>query len=221
MNVSPNTISRILTLGDDASIGASLVIGLKIWKKATTFWRLIVISVALDAVTELIGNFYRQPSNSAIGFNIYILILLWLLVIAALYVLRSRVASAIGVSLLVLSTVLWSYYMNKHGIRVFANWVFVSSSIFVSGIYFIVFIQFFSRNQLRITGQPLFWLCLAMLIYYCATIPIFSMFNYLNTNNLSLASRLYLINIALCIVYNLLVSYSFLLYHKNEKAVKL
>jgi len=217
-----NNISRILTIGDDISIVIAAVYGIRIWKNSTIFWRITILNVFLATITEVIGYIYKQKhSNDVIPFNIYILIAMWLLVSAALLLINKKTASIITLIFSLINTYVWFYFINNNGINVFANWALVCSSVLIAAIYFITFIQLFSNNTLQISKQPVFWLCVAIIIYYCANIPIFSMLNYLNEKNLALATKLYLINIVLGMVYYSLMSYSFYVYHKSAKAIKI
>lgn len=202
-----------LVLGNYFSITIAIILGLKAWKQMPIFLRLILINVFIAGLTEIIGYVYalKYPKD-ALVFNIYILILMWLYICASLSVIKKRFYITSACVLLFLSTIIWIFIVKKYGINIFANWALVSSSVCLSIIYFIIFLQLHSTDQLKTLNQSLFWICVSIIVYYAANIPIFSMINYLNEKNIGLAKQLYLINIIVGIIHYALIGYGFRLY---------
>lgn len=175
----------------------------------------------LAAINEFVAwaiNYYWHLNNVPM-FNTYVILELWLIGSACrLYIHNSLIKRLILMGMIAL-TIYWLLDVIVNGIVLFKNGIFVAISLFYVVCFLTLLISKSIFSQKKIYLQPLFILAVATILYFAAIIPFFGLMNYLTTNDMSLAIKLFKINIAAAILRYALVAIAFYLYGNQAKGV--
>lgn len=107
----------------------------------------------------------------------------------------------------------WAYFRFDRKYSKFTTTSFLVNCIFLAFAYLVLLLQlFFSSASEKPFQKPLFWICIAHVVYFGCDIPLFSLLQSLLTQNKTmLIKRLYNINQVLTAVRYGLVIYAMIL----------
>ncbi len=172
--------------------------------------RLVLLNMFLSCCAETIGYVFRN--NNTWFYNIYIIIniLSW---IGVFYVLEQRHAKVV-IATAIVYAMLWAGYVIKDGINVLANLPMVYGSAIILVFYFMLLLSIFRWYNGNIKQHPLLWICIATLLYYGCSMPMFILLNYVIRERFELGIHIYKINLFFSIIHSFLLAYSFYLARK-------
>jgi len=196
----------------------AILLGIIYWNKFSTPYKLLTIQCCIVFLVEAWGKYLNATTgqNNVIIFNGYSLIELWLLGYIGLELISIKFKKFF-VYALVLLTIFWIYSYSVYGPEQFFNWYFVLQCFFLLILYTIVLITKAMFNRKVLWKQPLFLLCVSLILYYACTIPLFGTINYLVQSNMKMAARLFYISHAINILRYTLVALAFYLYARQAK----
>lgn len=197
----------------------AVFVGVYYWKYLTVVYKLFLIQCMLAFINELTAwaiQYYTDFSNSYM-FNVYAIIEVWLLGAACILNISKQLARKLVVGALIALTIYWLFNVIRNGILTFNNKTVVAIAIFYVVSFFLLLINNSIFNDKKIYKQPLFVIAIAIIIYYATIIPFFALMNYLTTNNMPLAIKLFKINIVAAILRYSLVAIAFYLYGRQAK----
>lgn len=198
---------------------SAILIGFAFYKYLGKPYRIVHIQVIAAFAAEVTGRVLmenRHTSNVWV-FNIYFLLEVLLLVSAAYYLINRpslKKPYLVVLSGLVLAWITMFFFK---GIGVVYSPFFISYSFLLVVLY----LYAISANHLfktkRIYTQPMFVLCLAMIIYFGGVMPLFGTINVLNRDYPVLAKKLFYINKGLVGLRYALVALTFWLCAREGK----
>lgn len=202
-----------------------IIIGIVLWKKLNSVYlKIFFFQNVLALIAELTGFYisFQEDNNNLWVFHINAIIELWLLTLAALSLTKNSLIRKVSVFLLVSGSLLWCYEIYERGIRNWLSWftLFHYSFLFVFYIYILITRTLFEKTS--ITKNPIFWVSLSVLLYYCGALPYFGFFNYMYYKFPDVMAKLSKINLVLDLVRYPLVGLAFIISSKQieYKSVK-
>ncbi len=196
----------------------AVIIGLVNWRLLTKPYKLIAVQVCLILLTESLGlylNHVRQCNNVFL-FNIYNILEVWLLAYIGKQFITTKFARLI-LPILIFLTVYWFYCVLLRGIDEFFNWFFVVYCFFLVIIFTVILFTNALFNRKKVLGEPLFLICISIILYYGCTVPLFGVMNYLIKNDINTAARLFYISHTVEVLRYLLIAIAFYLYGRQAK----
>lgn len=195
----------------------ALLIGLKYWKKIEQGYKIAVAQLAVTLLVECIGRTitYFHLGTNAWLFNIYALIetilLFWMFSAFS----EHPKAKQFSAGVVVLMIIAWLFAIFSNGILLFSNWYVIAESLLavIAFTFLLISNSVFSKSQLF--TQPLFLLCIAIIIYYASVIPLFGVLNHLVEVDRELANNLFYINKAAAGVRYVLIGTALYLHGRN------
>lgn len=174
----------------------AITIGLKYWRRLKLGYRVALVQVIIACIVEVTGRMLSvfHLGTNAWLFNIYALIetiiFLWMFGIFSGHPYTNKV-------LIVVAVIMpsgWFIAIATNGIFLFSNWYVIAESLLAIVLFILLLISksVFSKSQLF--TQPLFLLCIAIIIYYASVIPLFGVLNHLVEVDSKLAGNLFYIN---------------------------
>jgi|GEM_PF-1243620 len=200
----------------------ALIIGIFCFKFLFRALKIIFIQVFVALLCECYAKYlvvsFNHSSinnlhiyNNTWVFNIYMLIEFILLSLAGRLLLGTKLFR-IGIPVvIVLQTILWGVNIYVKGMNQFASWSFICGSIIIVAIYIAILFQHSLFTKQNILTQPVFWLCMSVILFFGCDVPYWGLHNYLDSKNLSLDRKLFIINYILNFVRYPLVAVSFLI----------
>ena len=197
---------------------AAIFIGILHWRFLLKPYRYAVLQVFLILLVELIGYYldHVKHLNNIFLFNFYNLIEAWLLAFIGMKFLSVKFRNAILYAL-VLLTLYWIYCLNSYGIDVFFNWFFVIYCFFIVVLFISVLFTNALFTKKKVIHEPLTLFCIAIVLYYGSTIPLFGIMNYLIKSDVNSAARLFYISHTIEIIRYLLIAFAFHLHATNTQ----
>ena len=143
----------------------------------------------------------------------------WLLGLAAIYLVRKDIVKKVFFILLIINTIVWACVVVNNSIYSFATISMVCGCCLVTLMYISVLFNNSLFNGGSIIKQPVFWLSLSTILYFGCDIPFMGLHNYLVEHMLRLATQLTNINTVLDIIRYPLVAISFILLGRRKQVV--
>lgn len=193
-------------------------IGLYSWRQLLTGYKLLVLQLLSAFTVELTGVILTRSGYSNVGmFNVYLQFDLLLLGGCGITFLKRKMIKRGMLSLLCVLSVIHIIKTISDGLYTFNNWSIVAAAIFYIVLFIIVLFDNMLFSAEKIYKQPLFLISISAIIYYSTVIPLFGLLNYLVDTDLSLADRLYTINVTAIILRYTLIAIAFYLYGRQAK----
>lgn len=183
-------------------------------------WKIIVLQLSLDLVAELLGLVLRQLKyTTSPVYNFYLPAELILLAVTANMFLKSVHWKRATFFFLALFFGVWLYDLWEHSLLFFTSRAYATEGIIICCLYLGLLLQLQRQDGYSsLLQHPLFWFCVAHLVYFGCVIPYFSLMDYLQANKPQLWHHLYIINPIMGVMRYLLVLLSFILIEsKNRK----
>ncbi len=196
----------------------TLIAGAINFKLLSRPYKIVWFLVLFAALSEAYGSYisYVLHSSNAWYFNIYMISEVWLMGLAALYLIKSIISKYILITLILANTAFWAYNIYTYSIFKFASTSMILGCIIMTIIYILVLISNSLFSSKNIFSQPVFWLCLSSLLYFGGDIPFMGLHNYLFDKNPKLGDQLVNINTILDIIRYPLVGISFILLGRQQ-----
>lgn len=195
-----------------------ILLGFMYWNKFSIPYKLLTIQCLVVFLVEAWGKYLNTTTgqNNVSIFNGYSLVELWLLGYIGLELIPIK-SKKFFVYALVLLTVFWMYNLSSYGPTQFFNWYFVLHCFFLLILYTTVLFTKAMFNRKVLWKQPLFLICLSLIVYYACTIPLFGTINYLVQSNMKMAANLFYISHIINILRYFLIAIAFYLYGSQAK----
>lgn len=197
----------------------ALIIGLVRFRFLSKPYKLFLLQIFVAIIVESYGRYLvvKIHAPNLWLFNIYMII--EFLLISSAGILLNRKYKDFFISMVVCGIAVWSIEIFRQGIFVLANWFYLSASFLIVLIYLGILLQ--SRtifNSNKIASQPLFWLCLSTLIFFCCYLPYKGLENIILTEYPTIAKDMFKINLGLNVIRYPLIGLSFyLLGYQSQK----
>jgi len=188
------------------------------FRDASLPWRILIIFSAYTLLSECISEVLsRNGYNTLWLINIFILLQDYVLIIVGTFFLNKNRRKLFFFALFI-CTCLWFYQLYDVGIMMLFQHSMLLSCVVLLLLYFNVLFRFMINSQLPMSRNPGFWFCIAVIIFYGCSGPIFSAFIYLNfVKKDGEYSELYtLINVLSAIEF-ILITISFYLLDRRNK----
>lgn len=207
-----------------ALIGKLVVLffGVKYFRKLPFAYALIVFQVIFAVICEgygfYLGHILHQ--NNLWLFNYYWIIAdIGLTGIAGILLLEKKKLKIISVILLLVTLVIWLHNIIAFSINHYAPLVKASIHIALVIIYAMLLVDRLLFTNLKLGRQPDFWLCLSTLLFFGCNIPLYGLFNYLNSVSPQTLKKLFEISLILNFIRYPLVAVSFYLIGQKDNQI--
>ena len=199
---------------------AGIIIAASKWRMLRLPWKLIALELIIVFVAQSLALILAlQHVKNTWLMNLFILVDLLCLGIAAILMIQSQKRQQIFIYLLALTCVLCCSSMLHSGMNTELNSLaFLTSGIYLSATYLLLLFQASTSDYPF--RQPILWVSLGVILYFGCNVPFFSLFHYLSTDQTrwkKLGLYLYFINSALAIIRYAFVSYGFIKLEKSER----
>lgn len=196
----------------------AILVGSIYWRRFTLPYKILAVQCLLAFGVEAIGRYINQASggNNTWLFNFYCLVELAVHSYIGYLLLsrKSRQAILVGLAILLM---FWLYSFFTDGQNRFFNWYVVVHCFFLLILYTVVLMTRVLFSQKLLWKQSLFLICIASIIYYACTIPLFGMLNYIVDSNVKMAKGLFYISHIADVLRYILVAIAFYLYGIEAK----
>ena len=186
-----------------------------------TPYRMVLYLIAIAFICEgygyYLGHFLGQVNLWL--FNFYAVIEVWLMGMAACYLVTKRQMQIFFITLLVIFSLVWLLYIVLYSIYVYANMATTLGLVFLTFMYIIVLFENSLFNSNNILKQPVFWLAFSTILYCACDIPYVGLFGYLTHHSNELHKQLNMINAVLDIIRYPLAAISFILLGSQKQVV--
>lgn len=178
------TMGDVLTILSIYTVIIPLLTGLVLWKFQEANARLMLILIALASFTSIYPEFF--PDNKSLVYNLYIIadILLWSLMLYSSS--RINFVRYIILFFFLLFLLIYIWYVYSHGHiaeEFFSDLVCLDSVLQVICVLLFFYEKYQTEQILNLEKDPMFWFCLAILLYAPCTYLRFALYNkntYLN-----------------------------------------
>ena len=197
----------------------AILFGLIYIRKLTIPYYLLFAQAVLGLICEGYGYYLGDilHQNNVWIFYFYVIVECWLIGIAGYLLLDNKLLRKIFVLLLGICSAIWLYDLIVNGIKIMSNRFLVSYGIVIVLLYIsALFQRAFTGGKLL--KNPVLWNAIAFILYYGCTIPYFGLWNYLISNSITLADKLFNILLILNFIRYLLNALSIYLYGIQHKA---
>lgn len=196
----------------------ALLIGIYNNKYFPFAYRLFVLHVFTALFTEVLGLYLISIKYSnVLLFNVFNLLEVWLLTLAAASLVSHGYIKKTLYSFLILISFYWVYNVIYLSNRQYFNWHLVTYSVFFIVIYIVVLFDNSLFRQKHLLRQPLFLICLSVILYCGSSIPLFGTLNFLVETDMKTAAKLFYISHVMNILRYSLVALAFYLYGRQAK----
>jgi hypothetical protein len=201
-----------------AAYAISISVGAIYFRSLPQPYRLVFFLTVLAAITEVCGHYISHTLGkpNLWLFNFYIIVETWVLGLVAISFIRDKLLRQIFFALLVIFSGVWLFFVIKNSIYAFANIPLVLGAIMMVVMYVTALVTNMLFTDKQIYKQPLFWLCLSVMLYFGCVVPVVALFNYLVEKMPVLGRKLGMIIIVLTIVRYPLVAVSYLLLGREK-----
>lgn len=162
--------------------------------------RRIALWVLLASMAELIGPalLLITPTNTFF-YNLY-WVVEFLMLVAICQATKPLPKYAL-IAILVLFLGIWCVnYVQLWGQPRFVTWSGISGGFILTGLYLWLLWHVVNSWSGKLATSAVFWVCLAVLVYYGASSPILGTLNYFIAVDMQLAAKLYTFTRVLCVV---------------------
>ncbi len=198
-----------------ALIGKVLAIGVGIYTfgRLSIPFKLTLILTFVAFVAECVGYYVSHylHSQNVWLFNLYMLIEVWLAGATAILLLNNKKIKVLFAGLMLVHFAFWIVSIQRNGLFTFASNAMIFGCFELVLFYIIVL---FSNSLFSAGGlfnQPIFWICLATILYFGCDIPVMGLYNFLAEKMPQVGGKLANINTYLDIIRYPLYGVSFLL----------
>ena len=197
----------------------ALFIGTYKFKYLPLPYKLILLLIVIGSFCEFYGYYifkYAHKPNAWL-FNLYMIVEVWLLGIAAIYLTSNKTIKNIFLSLLILNSIAWITIITTNSIYVFANVSMVCGCSIITVMYIVILYSNGLFSGEKILNQPIFWLCISTILYFGCDIPYMGLHNYITKHLPGMAKQFDYINATLDIIRYPLVAISFILLGRRKQ----
>jgi hypothetical protein len=197
--------------------------GVYYFKYLSKAYRLVLFLIAIALSCEFYGYYlsYHLKQHNAWLFNIYMLIEVWMMVGAALYLINNGKIRLVFFSALIINSVFWLGTITAKTIYTFANMPMITGCLLMASVYLFLLINHGIFNRRGILSEPIFWLAISIILYAVCVIPFMAMHDYLTKHMSTVNVRLHLIISILDIVRYPLAGISFVVFGKMRKKLQI
>lgn len=183
---------------------ACAIWGLRYFRLLPSAFRMIVVQCCLAALVESVSYFlitqYRVQTQWL--YNFYILSECWLLCLAAgLMVTQLRLASGIGA---MAASIIWLCFFLSRGIHTFFYELAIVLPFIYVSLYSALLYQFSQQDRPFFKIREV-WLCIALIVYFAGTLPIFATLKLAIKRNQTVSLNIYYIAHAIGVIRYALV----------------
>jgi hypothetical protein len=199
----------------------SLLSGILNWKFLPPTFRFVLVLIGVAFITEVIGAVTSHfEIYNLILFNAFIIADIWLNGVIISYLLTNKNTKLSFLVLLIINTMigLWDI-INAKNSR-FVTTTFIFECVLFLSFYVIILISQLQPSHNSIFKTPLFWLCMANIVYFACNIPFFSLFNYLLGDKTGIQVFLYQMTHLASFMRYILIGCGFLLCRNYTYALK-
>lgn len=200
----------------------ALVVGVAFFRQLPIAYRLTMLQVLLGLVAEITGRYIvaRYHEQNIWMFNFYWIAELWVAGMAGILLLKNPALRKAFISLLVLPSFFWLYFISVNGLAVMPSPALTAIDTSLVVIYATALFQNTVFEGRKLAAQPVFWLCLSVITFFACNIPLYSMFNYIYRTNPELLKKLFVITKTLNFIRYPMVAFSFYLYGRQAFSLK-
>ncbi|RYZ52959.1 MAG: hypothetical protein EOP49_08300 [Sphingobacteriales bacterium] len=199
---------KILPYASDFCMLLAFITTLVRWRYLKGASLLLGIQTLLAFPTDVTGWIMGQYNIANFWFyNVYMLPDCLLVATAAWALIKNKVAAGILLAAMALFTVAWGINFAQRP-DTFATGIFMAECLLVLVAYLYVITDRIASDGKGL-ARPLIWLCFIQIVYYACQLPLFMVLGYLIKNDLSLASKVYMINPVLNIIRYSLTAFCF------------
>lgn len=196
----------------------ALIIGAYYLRYFSFAYKLFLAHVFAALFTEVLGLYFNTIKyNNALLFNVFNLVEVWLLTLAASSLITTMKIKSLVYIFLFLITTFWVYNVIYLSNAQYFNWHLVTYSVFFIVIYIIVLLDNSLFRQKYLLKQPLFLMCISIILYCGASIPLFGTLNYMIKSDVKTAEKLFYISHVINVLRYTLVAIAFYLYGSQAK----
>ena len=187
------------------------------WRFLPLAYRLVFFITLLSLTVEVIGRYVAvvMHQGNLQLFNVYALVQMLVLGYAGWLLVYKKSYKRIIVSLLVIETCHWLWYVLNVDVHKFFNWFFVLSALLLVIAFILVLIENALFKNQKIFTQPLSLICISYILIFGSTIPLFGVMNVLTATDMAVADALFRINLFANILGYALIAIAFYLYGKQ------
>jgi hypothetical protein len=202
----------------------AVLVGFYFYKHLTKPWRLLLIQVIIAFTVELSAYFIRmnhQPNGWL--YNFYLVADFTLLMSVAYFLLQIKRFQFLFLGAFLIFILVWGYdVFYLFGITKFATHAYTASSILLIASYLYLLFYDTLRWQKPVYLSPVFWFCIAIIIFYGCNITYFYLMDtIIKTLTKSQNDFLLLVLKLLVAIRYLLIALSFyLVYYNNKENLK-
>lgn len=197
----------------------TIILGIGSWHKLPLPYKLIVTQVVIAFCVEATGLYIvkQYHANNLWLYSIYLLCEIWLILLAGRSFTSSQKARKLTIATVVSLTVFWIYKIISFGYDKFLTQVMLLYFVATTILYLHVAFNNAVFSGKKIVQQPLFLICVSMILCSAVPIPYFGMVNYLNEVDIQLSHTLFNINHVASIIRYWLVALAIYLYIRQAK----
>jgi hypothetical protein len=198
---------------------AAIVVGVVYWKWLPLPYRIIMAQVFVGILAETAGkimNMLHYPSNQWV-FNIYMLAETLLIGSAAYFFMKEGRARRLAKYLLLSFIVCWPLCLYAYTVFHFFSAYYVSYSFFLILLYTYVLTNYALFTKKKLLGNPLFIICISVIMMFAGTIPFFGTLKHVVENDIDVALLLFYVIITINLIRYLLVTIAFYLCGSQAK----
>lgn len=152
-----------------------MVLGMLYYNRMPLPYRLLFWINVLGLFVESSGHFISHNLHQANLwlFNIYLLVDVAINIYLARFFVRPAVSKFIPL-LIFIHVLVWMYVVHENSFVNFAYMSLVAASLIITILFLFILIDKVMHSDVGLTKDPLFWLCLSMILYYACDIPYMS-----------------------------------------------
>jgi hypothetical protein len=171
---------------------AAIIIGLYFFSALLKPYRLFLFQVVIAMFVEILGYYLGavKHQNNLWLFSSYNLVDLWLVGIAGRLLLKESWLKKFIVPLIIIGTILWVLDFYIRGVKEMLIWFTLYQYSILLILYLVLLSGILFKNS-NVSNQPIFWVCISILIFYSVSLPYWALFNYINTKHPELALNLF------------------------------
>jgi len=158
----------------------AIITGLLFWKYLSRPFRLVLILTVLGFICEISGyvitKFFHK--HNAWIFNIYMPLEPLLLGIASIDFVRGPNYKKVVWPFLLINFAIWIFELYHDSIYIFASFSMICGCFLLVCLYISVLFKAIIFNNKILIKEPLFWLCLSIILYFGCDIPYMGVLRY-------------------------------------------
>lgn len=198
---------------------AAIIVGVVYWRRLPLPYRIIMAQVVVGILAETAGkimNLLHYPSNQWV-FNIYMLFEALLFGSAGYFFMKEGRARKLAKYLLFFFIALWPVCLYIYTFFYLFSAYYVCYSFFLVLLYAYVLTNHVLFTNDKLLRNPLFVICVSVIMLFAGTLPLFGTLRYVVENDLDVAKLLFYVNIIINLLRYLLVAVAFYLCGRQPK----